>query len=65
MERAGIPRKVAMQISGHKTEAVYQRYAIVSARDVREAGAKLDRFFEEQRTTTVGSAEETQRRVTH
>jgi len=41
-----------MQISGHKTEAVYQRYAIVSARDVREAGAKLDRFFDEQRTTT-------------
>lgn len=69
MERAGIPRKVAMQISGHKTETVYQRYAIVSARDVRDAGAKLGRFFEEQRTTTktttLGGAEDTPHRLTH
>ena len=69
MERAGVPRKVGMQISGHKTEAVYLRYAIASTRDVREAGVKLDRFFEEQRTstktTTLGSPEDIQRRVTH
>jgi hypothetical protein len=25
MERAGIPRKIAMEISGHRTEAVYRR----------------------------------------
>jgi len=69
MERAGIPRKVAMQISGHRTEAVYQRYAIVSARDVREAGAKLERFLEVQRTTTKtttpGNIEDRRRQVTH
>jgi integrase len=63
MERAGIPRKVAMQISGHKTEAIYQRYAIVSARDVREAGARLDRFFEQQakRATLRTSAVESRK----
>ena len=32
MERAGIPRHVAMQITGHRTDAVYRRYDIVSQR---------------------------------
>ena len=30
-----------MQLTGHKTEAVYRRYAIVAEGDIREAGAKL------------------------
>jgi integrase len=37
LERAGVPRGVAMQITGHKTEAMYRRYAIVSEADHREA----------------------------
>ncbi len=41
MERAGIPRSVAMKITGHKTEAIYRRYAIVSEGDLREAARKL------------------------
>jgi integrase len=41
MERAGIPRSVAMKISGHKTEAVYRRYAIVCESDLMEAATKL------------------------
>jgi len=28
LERAGVPRSVAMKITGHKAEAIYQRYAI-------------------------------------
>ena len=41
LERAGISRSVAMKLTGHKTEAVYRRYAIVAENDLREAGAKL------------------------
>lgn len=42
MERAGIPRSVAMKISGHKTEGIYRRYAIVSREDIQAAGRKLE-----------------------
>jgi integrase len=41
LERAGVARSVAMKMTGHKTESVYRRYAIVSEGDLREAGAKL------------------------
>jgi hypothetical protein len=40
MERAGVPRTVAMEIIGHKTEPMYRRYAIVSDADYREAAKK-------------------------
>jgi integrase len=40
MEREGVPRTVAMQIIGHKTEAMYRRYAIVNEADHREAARK-------------------------
>jgi len=42
-ERAGIARSVAMKLTGHRTEAVYRRYAIVSAQDLAEAVQKLAR----------------------
>jgi hypothetical protein len=29
-----------MKLTGHKTEAIYRRYAIVAESDLREAGAK-------------------------
>jgi len=41
LERAGVPRSVAMKMVGHKTEAVYRRYAIVSDADLRAAAEKL------------------------
>ena len=41
LERAGVPRSVAMQLTGHKTEAVYRRYAIVAESDLREGVVKL------------------------
>jgi hypothetical protein len=43
LERVGVSRSVAMRLTGHKTEAVYRRYAIVSSGDLADASAKLRR----------------------
>jgi len=48
MERAGIPRHVAMQISGHRTESVYRRYDIVVEEDLKSAGEKLTAYHQQQ-----------------
>jgi len=39
--RAGIPETTAMELTGHRTRAVFKRYAIVDEGMLREAGAKL------------------------
>lgn len=47
LERAGVPRSVAMKLTGHKTEAVYRRYAIADAAALAEGVEKLARLHAE------------------
>jgi hypothetical protein len=51
--RAGIPERVAMQMTGHKTRAVFENYNITSPGDLDEAARRLDATVTE--TVTVGA----------
>ena len=42
MERDGVSRSAAMAMVGHKTEAIYRRYAIVDAGALRDAALRID-----------------------
>jgi integrase len=50
MVQAGIPDVVAMRMSGHKTRSVFDRYAIVSARDLEVARTKLTALAQDRAT---------------
>jgi hypothetical protein len=49
LTQAGVPRSLAMRISGHKTESVFERYNITTDVDVKNAGAQIEKYIEAQR----------------
>jgi site-specific recombinase XerD len=42
--RAGVPERVAMSLTGHKTRAIFERYNITSPNDLHEAARRLDAY---------------------
>lgn len=55
LERAGVPRSAAMKMTGHKTEAVYCRYAIVDEAMWIESGEKHQAFHASHAEESTGS----------
>jgi integrase len=55
MVRAGIPERVAMMISGHKTRSVFDRYNIVSDQDLKMAAARHANYLDSLRGHNLGT----------
>ena len=57
-EQMGLPRSVAMAVTGHRSEAVYRRYAVICKRDVEDGLAKLSGSQEAGCIRKFGSGQE-------
>ncbi len=47
MARAGAPRKIAMLLSGHKTDSIFERYNITDEHDLEDAVRKTQEYVDQ------------------
>jgi len=58
MLAAGVPQAVAMKITGHRTDSMFRRYAIVDEAQKREALAKTQQYIAasaERKVVAIGT----------
>jgi integrase len=63
LERAGVSRSVAKALVGHKTDSIYERYAIVAEADLREGVKKVAKLAKKAKKKSGKPQEKTTGRV--
>ena len=65
MRTAGIPENVAVQVAGHETRSILDRYSIVGAQEIQEAAAKLEKRLKTSVGTILGTVASDAEKLDH